>query len=357
MNLKNLKVSKISYKSVKDLAASITTMSVENQMESTKAAAPYLPRIISAGDRDLDWLADTAAERLDCSFEQSRYYWSSMLELVADILLTTDYTAIDFGYWRFTLKVEGSVASANSALDPNINLVYLAIEPSDELRAVAASIETIADLKSQPFDIKEVFGSDGTLGQVQAGTQALIMGVDLTMGATGEKVEIVANGVTTECPYVAVAGDLNTRIRVTIPRTVTACKKAKIVITAKGKHGHTPIAIAKDNIVVKAPTVIPPTVETMFSPGFEADGQVAKNAMVINIDGANLSGLTKDNVAFTVNGEAVTIPSSAEWTVTDTRIAINNGITSMLNGAEGDAIKVTLTKSGCEAVEFSTTLG
>ena len=125
-----------------------------------------------------------------------------------------------------------------------------------------------------------------------------------------------------------------------------------IVFTVRGNKAK---ASVKATVHYVAP--VPPTVETMFSPGFEADGQVAKNAMVINIDGANLSGLTKDNVAFTVNGEAVTIPSSAEWTVTDTRIAINNGVTAMLNGAEGDAIKVTLTKSGCEAVEFSTTLG
>ena len=355
MNLKNLKVSKISYKSVKDLAASITTKSVENQMESTKEAAPYLPRIISAGDRDLDWLADTAAERLDCSFEQSRYYWSSMLELVAEILLTTDYTAIDFGYWRFTLKVEGSVASANSALDPEVNIVYLAVEPSDELRAVAASIDTIADLKSQPFDIKEIFGSDGTLGQVQAGTQALIMGIDLTMGATGEKVEIVANGVTTECPYVAVAGDLNTRIRVTIPRTVTACKKAKFIITAKGKHGHTPVAIAKDNIVVLEAPILVPVVTKLSSPEYENEGKVSKTASAIYIDGANFDGLTKDNFVFTVDGMTMDVPATATWSITDERVELINNI-QMLDAVEGAPYKVTITKPGCDPVEFTTTI-
>ena len=119
MNLKNLKVSKVSYESVlqakTETSSGMSTFSVKEYENntSTAAKAPYLVRIIADGEWSLDDQALLAAERLDCTFEQARYYWSALMEMVAEVLTDGSHTAVDFGYWRFELAVEGSVPSAN----------------------------------------------------------------------------------------------------------------------------------------------------------------------------------------------------------------------------------------------------
>jgi len=169
------------------------------------------------------------------------------------------HTSVEFGYWRFALEVAGSVPSANSAPSAVDNPVWIAVYPSAELQSVAASIETMPNLASQPFQIKEVFGADHVPNRVKAGTQMLVMGVGLTMGGEGEKVEIARGASVTECTYVPRKGDLNTRIRATVPSTVPAGKGYSLLVTARGKHGEEPTTLSKGNIEIVAADLPPPT--------------------------------------------------------------------------------------------------
>ena len=109
---------------------------------------------------------------------------------------------------------------------------------------------------------------------------------------------------------------------------------------------------------VKYLKIVPaaPRATKMYTPSHEDEGKVAVHASMLYVIGSGLSGLTKDDVTFTLNGEALTIPSSAAWNVTDTQIEIDNGIVDMINGAVDDTIEVTITKSGFDPVTFSTTL-
>ena len=127
-----------------------------------------------------------------------------------------------------------------------------------------------------------------------------------------------------------------------------------IVFTVRGNKAK---ASVKATVQYAVAPIVTPTIEAMFSPGYESEGKVAKNARTINIDGEGFSGLTKDDIAFELNGEALTLPQTAIWTINDDWIEIDNGTTAMFTGTDGDMIKVTLSKSGCTDVEFTTTLG
>jgi len=307
-NLKNLKVSKISYDAIleKAMATSggVATTSYANGT-ATATAAPYLPRIVSAGETDLDGQCQAFVAKTTYTYEEARLFWNTLMACVAEVLNDGVHTSVEFGYFRFALEVAGSVPSANSAPDPLNNPVWIAVYPSAELQAVAASIETMPNIASQPFQLKEVFGHDHAPNRVTTGQQMLVMGVNLTMGGTGEKVELAKGTTVAACTYVPRAGDLNTRIRATVPSSLTKGKGYTLLVTAKGKNGTELMTLSKQNIeVVEGPPT--PVFTSATSDGCET-GTVEPNSTV-TVVGTGLKGVkSTDKIRVTfplMEGEA-----------------------------------------------------
>jgi len=317
-NLKNLKVSKISYDAIREQASAtsgtMATMAYANA-GATSESAPYLVRVVSDGEMSLDDLCRGFVGKTEYTYEQARYFWNALMECVAEVLNDGVHTSVEFGYWRFALEVAGSVPSANSAPGPE-NAVWIAVYPSAELQSVAASIETQPNLAAQPFQIKEVFGHDHTPNKVTPNRQMLVMGVALTMGGTGEKVELAKGTTVAQCPYVPREGDLNTRIRATVPYGLPKGKGYQLRITAKGKNGTDLMTISKENIEILAAP--PPTITKIATSG--KDGIVKGEAF--DIEGDNLRYNTGDTVKAKWNaggsaGEQLLAPT----TVTATKMS------------------------------------
>ena len=132
--------------------------------------------------------------------------------------------------------------------------------------------------------------------------------------------------------------------------------QATFMMFSRGGVQDGEVYTSKKNVTV-IDGVIDPKVTKMYSPGHEDDGKIAANPTSIKLVGEGFSTLTKDNVAFTCEGDDVTIPSSAAWTFTATGIVIDNGDTAMATGgSSGDELKVTITKEGCPTATFSTEL-
>ena len=220
-NLSQFKVSKLSYETIKDSAANLTSDKWKTYANptATAAQAPYLLNAISDGDYSLDELAAAAAKQIgdSCTFEQARYYWSGMLEQVKAILTGGEYTGVDFGYWTFELGIEGSIASANAAPTLVDNPVYIGVYPSKEFQNVASTIELIADTSSDPFIINCVFDEDGN-HRIKGGDNFLVMGDRFTAPSA---IKLIAPDDTEyACTYVGPDTELPSRIRATAPASV-----------------------------------------------------------------------------------------------------------------------------------------
>ena len=280
MNINKLKVSKVQFEALKKIQPQ-STMSV-TPVENTGATAedaPYLPRVIPVGTKTLDDIIDEVALITGESFEQSRFYWNAMIELVTKILTDGVHTEINFGFWTFALAVDGSVASADAQPSAVANPVYFACYPSEELNRVAERIETKRNIAAQAFIVEEVFGVDTAKTRlVTAGNEMHVFGRKLSMGATGEKAELVKGENVYPLTYKNDTEDLPTRMDFEIPSNVPAGKEYVLRVTAFGKNSEKPEPeiVEKENItVLPAPEPTGPTITKVTSDGPVEDDHLA----------------------------------------------------------------------------------
>ena len=257
----NLKVSKITFESLKNVGpqSGMSVTPIEN-MGITAEDAPYLPHIVSVGDKSLDDIASDAANATRESFETCRFWWNSMIELIASILLDGVHTEVNFGYWSFALAVEGSVPSADAQPTTLANPVYIACYPSPELNRVTEQLETKRNIAAQAFIVDQVFGCDTAKSRVvTAGEDMHVFGKRLSMGATGEKAELVKGESVYALTYLNDTVDLPTRMDFTVPSNVPAGKGYTLRVTAFGKDHPNPQVeiVEKENITVLAGAPVP----------------------------------------------------------------------------------------------------
>ena len=108
--------------------------------------------------------------------------------------------------------------------------------------------------------------------------------------------------------------------------------------------------------VLAGDTPLAPIIDKLYSDA-RTDGKVAVNPKKLVIEGAALATATKDNVVFKCAGDVMSIPATASWTFEANRIIVDNGDDAVpTGGTEGDDFSVTITKSGCEAVAFTSYL-
>ena len=331
MNINKLKVSKVQFEALKKIQpqSSMSVTPVENT-GATAEDAPYLPRVIPAGTKTLDDIIDEVALITGESFEQSRFYWNAMIELVTKILTDGVHTEVNFGFWSFALAIEGSVQSADAQPSTTANPVYFACYPSEELNRVAEGIETKRNIAAQAFIVEEVFGVDTAKSRlVTAGEDMHVFGRKLSMGATGEKAELVKGENVYPLTYKDDTEDLPTRMDFAIPANVPAGKGYVLRVTAWGKDGqmaHPEMEIVeKENItVLAAPTPPAPTMTKVTTEGLEDDQTAYDHQSVLH--GTNLKMETGDKLYITLltaDGETdeeeftgVTAVTSTETTIT-----------------------------------------
>ncbi len=300
---KNLKVSKVTFESLKNIKpqSSMSVNPVEN-MGVTADDAPYLPRIVAVGTKTLDDIVSDVAKETGDSFETCRFWWNSMIELVANILTAGVYTEVNFGYWSFALAFEGSVPSADAQPSETANPVYIACYPSPELNRVAAGLETKRNIAAQAFILEEVFGFDTAKNSVvTAGNKMHVFGRKLSMGATGEKAELVKGDSVYPLTYEGNTGDLPTRMDFAIPANVPAGKGYVLRVTAFGKAGGMPEPeiVEKENITVLAAATPPaPTIIGLQAEGLEPDQTKWEHVGVLS--GTNLKMEDGDKLYMTL---------------------------------------------------------
>ena len=87
------------------------------------------------------------------------------------------------------------------------------------------------------------------------------------------------------------------------------------------------------------------------------DDKVAVRPQKLVVVGTGLDGLTKDAVEFKCMDDVMTIPASATWTFESNRIVVEYSDGTMdTGGTSGDEFSVTITKSGCDPVTYTTEL-
>ncbi len=282
MNIKNLKVSKVQFEALKNIQpqSSMSVTPIEN-MGVTAEDAPYLPQVVPVGTKTLDDITKVVAEEIDETFERARFYWNTLIELVATILTEGEITEINLGFWSFALAIEGSVANANAQPSAIENPVYIACYPSEELNRVTEKIETKRNIAAQAFIIDEVFGVDTAENRiVTAGNDMYVFGRKLSMGGTGEKAELIKGDNVYQLTFKASEiGDLPTRMTFTIPEGVPEGKGYTLRVTAFGKaHAMPePEIVEKENITI-LPCPTPPShrIDSIKSEGYDGNFELHK---------------------------------------------------------------------------------
>jgi len=347
MNLSNLKVSKVSYETVLEAASAmqLDTATTQN-MTSTAAQAPYFVRVIPNGTWSLDDQASAVAREMGCQFEKARYWWSALMETVAAVLTDGVHTSVEFGYWRFALEIAGSIPSSNSQCNAVDNPVWIAVYPSAELQAVAASIDTKADVSQQPFIIDCVFGANGER-YLTGGTSALIMGRGFSAPTS---VKLVRGTTSYDCMYDPVEGDLPTRIRVVLPAIAATAKDYRLEITATGQAGTAPVTIAKENVTVKAGTPPTPTSDPTFT---RVDGpKTTDGKIILKRTGSTELTIVGTNMRPLLATEVLIVQDSAfsfGYTIGQiTTKSMKLTITEVEEGATGGAFNISIIRGGVE---------
>ncbi len=331
MNLKNLKVSKVQFEALKNIQpqSGMSVTPIQN-MGVTAEDAPYLPQVVPVGTKSLDDIINEVAFITGESFEQSRFYWNTMIELVTKILTDGVHTEINFGFWTFALAVEGSVASADAQPNAIDNPVYFACYPSEELNRVAEQLETKRNISAQAFIIEEVFGVDTAKNRiVTAGGDMYVFGRKLSMGGTGEKAELVKGDNVYQLTFKASEiGDLPTRMTLTIPEDVPEGKDYVLRVTAFGK-GHAvpePEIVEKENITV-LPCPTPPShrIDSIKSQGYDNNFELHKGTKT-TVTGAGIAVGPFDKVYLNL-----TTASGAEE---------ENDVTDLVGASSSDTVMV-----------------
>ena len=326
----------------KTATAAEAPLFVLNEIEDTVSAAKLAEKMI--------------VKYPNGSVVEAGLFINGFAEVLADYFADEEAYTIQTPMGTVETSVAGSVEEPDAGYLTDENYPQLSLVAPVAWRKEAAKIEAYLPDSEKPCKITRVRDCESKSAELTVDESFYLEGVNLTYGGTGEKLELLENG--TKIADVTVTSH-SSKINFTcqIPSGTAIDEEKTHVLKLTTSAGTDKLWPCEIEVTLKEPPVVTPTIEAMFSPGYESEGKVAKNARTINIDGEGFSGLTKDDIAFELNGEALTLPQTAIWTINDDWIEIDNGTTAMFTGTDGDMIKVTLSKSGCTDVEFTTTLG
>lgn len=373
MNAKEFKVSKLSIQALKAVPTEAVEWSEKENASPSAEKAPYTLVPIRGANWTIDDLAKATAEETGCSIEEARYTWSAAMLLIGEILASGQYTSVDLGFWKFVLKVAGSLPNANAECDPAVNYPYIACYACRDLQAVAAGLETVQDVSGLPFVVNEVMeltdAKKADLGKVVNGRKAAINGLRLTMGHPGEKIELMKDGATYALTYDADLSKLNTQLVADVPAAIPGGKGYTLRVTAYGQaaiagdapvEGAEVVPFEKPNIEVKFVPPPPPEVAGVQC-GENEPGVVWFEDGKLTITGEHLEGVSQVMFEADFNG-TTEVCDITENIATKTATQIATGDNGFENTSEktdlqwtGKSAKLVLVRDGARfehAVQF-----
>ena len=334
-------------------------VTIRENTGATKAKAPYLGKYASNGTDRNKVMFPAAAKASGQEKIQTQAILEGVFAAITKKNLTDGPTRMHLPGGISTLVgIGGSFPNADSTFDPSRNTIEQIFMLDSSFRNTLAdetpTIVNDASITDVQFD--RVFDTEVKKPQSVIYGQRAARAQGKNIVTTDEDARVYmlnAKGATFPCTVLEVVSSQEFTFK-----TDALLEGGDYWVVIETRGGNPDGNIQKVRKPVKYLKIAPaaPRATKMYTPSHEDEGKVAVHASMLYVIGSGLSGLTKDDVTFTLNGEALTIPSSATWTVTDTQIEINNGIEDMINGAVDDTIEVTITKSGFDPVTLSTTL-
>ena len=223
-------------------AASVEFSTYPNAMPATQEAAPYLGRALPAVTADQADVANLMVKN-GCHMGAAEIarVWNETAFYIKDAMQAGDTLAFDLGFVKFFPAIEGTFPSADAPFDPEVNRLYVAAQPSDEIRTAlekGTPTRADADTGAKPRIIKVTWGDMKQSNVIKGGERFAVIGTALTLGSGDEHAELKlpGGGGTVEVALEAQssADDGSQRIFGRLTQPVDACEGAVLTLWTHG---------------------------------------------------------------------------------------------------------------------------
>ena len=223
-------------------AASVEFSTYPNAMPATQEAAPYLGRALPAVTADQADVANLMVKNgCQMGVAEITRVWNETAFYIKDAMQAGDTLAFDLGFVKFFPAIEGTFPSADAPFDPEVNRLYVAAQPSDEIRTAlekGTPTRADADAGAKPRIIKVTWGDMTQSNVVKSGERFAVIGTALTLGSGDEHAELKlpGDGGTVEVALEAQtsADDGSQRVFGRLTQPVDACEGAVLTLWTHG---------------------------------------------------------------------------------------------------------------------------
>ena len=334
----------------------IHKVTIRENTSATKDKAPFLGKYQSNGSVESQKMIEDSAKEAKQTEIQTQAIIEGIFAASTKKNMTEGPTRMHLpGGASLCVDITGSLASADSELGAQNHIVQQLRLGSDFRNELVNEVPTIlSDGTGTRISFDRVFDSEVKKPQsvIYGKRAARAQGVNIVTTDEGASVYLVnAKGIKFTCTVLEVVSSQEFTFKT--DALLEGGDYWAVIETRGGNPDGNLQKVRKPVKYIKVESV--PVVTKLSSPEYENEGKVSKTASAIYIDGSNFAGLTKDNFVFTVDGMTMDVPATATWSITDERVELINNV-QMLDAVEGAPYKVTITKPGCDPVEFTTTI-
>ena len=180
--------------------------------------------------------------------------WNETAFYIKDAMQAGDTLAFDLGFVKFFPAIEGTFPSADAPFDPEVNRLYVAAQPSDEIRTAlekGTPTRADADTGAKPRIIKVTWGDMKQSNVIKSGERFAVIGTALTLGSGDEHAELKlpGGGGTVEVALEAQssADDGSQRIFGRLTQPVDACEGTVLTLWTHGLSPDSALTPAPSN--------------------------------------------------------------------------------------------------------------
>ena len=323
----------------------------------------YFIRVVPNGVVYFSEVIESVLEKLSTTENRCDMIWKEAIKVALKHALRGEI--VDLGGIRIKAYIDGSSPCEDSSFSEGSGSMIVFSYVDDELRGIFAdtipyrlNLDDIST-KTKVSNIMDV--ASEAFGTIDGTNEFVILGNNLTLDAEGEysrladekTLELVAN-----VKIIRVSKGQRAYCELIPGSETVKAGKYVLEIASKGLIGSTTPEIFRKSVTLISDLepLVTPTVTKLYSDD-RTDDKVAVRPQKLVVVGTGLDGLTKNAVEFKCMDDVMTIPASATWTFESNRIVVEYSDGTMdTQGTSGDDFSVTITKSGCDPVTFTTEL-
>ena len=236
-------------------AASVEFSTYPNAMSATQEAAPYLGRALPAVTADQAEVANLMVKNgCHMGVAEITRVWNETAFYIKDAMQAGDTLAFDLGFVKFFPAIEGTFPSADAPFDPKVNRLYVAAQPSDDIRTAlekGTPTRADADAGAKPRIIKVTWGDMKQSNVIKGDERFAVIGTALTLGSGDEHADLKlpGDGGTVEVALEAQtsADDGSQRVFGRLTQPVDACEGAVLTLWTHGLSPDSALTPATSN--------------------------------------------------------------------------------------------------------------